>query len=132
MNYCKKHDCEFEKKCKACNREYQRKWFAANKEVQIKRVMQNAARHKQILQEVVESHLLSNPCVDCQETDMIVLDFDHVDPSQKEHSISKIITRGMSLEKLLKEIDKCVVRCANCHRRRTAQQFNTWRHKKFG
>jgi hypothetical protein len=26
------------------------------------------------------------------------------------------------------EIDKCDVRCANCHRRRTAADFGWWRH----
>ena len=34
-----------------------------------------------------------------------------------------------SWDKVLAEIEKCDVRCANCHRRRTAQQFDTLRHR---
>jgi len=43
------------------------------------------------------------------------LDFHHLDPKQKEFGIS---VRGLtrSWEKIRKEIDKCILVCANCHR----------------
>ena len=42
------------------------------------------------------------------------LSFHHKDPSQKDFGLS---TRGMtrSWEKMQKEIDKCILVCANCH-----------------
>ena len=131
MKYCKKHDCQYEKKCLICNREYQRKWFAENKETQLKRVTDNKNEHKIKLQNLVSEYLSSHPCIDCSETDHIVLDFDHIDPSLKSMSVSKIITNGYSEKKLIEEMNKCEIRCSNCHRRKTAKQFNTWRYIRF-
>lgn len=132
MKYCKKHDYEFEKKCKVCNREYQREWFAKNKEVQLERVMRNTARQRKLLRDFVEDYLINNPCIDCGESNPIVLDFDHIDLEKKEYGVSVIVLKGMSLEKLKTEVAKCEIRCSNCHRKRTAKQFNSWRHQRFG
>lgn len=41
------------------------------------------------------------------------LDFHHLDPSQKEFNLS-VTNNGWN--KLLKEVDKCVLLCSNCHR----------------
>jgi hypothetical protein len=32
---------------------------------------------------------------------------------------------------MLREIEKCDVRCANCHRRKTLAEVNSWRHRVF-
>lgn len=66
-------------------------------------------------------YLSENPCVDCGEPDPVVLHFDHRDPEAKEYNVSKMI--GSPWERILEEIGKCDVRCANCHVRRTAKQF---------
>ena len=68
----------------------------------------------------VFDHLKANPCVDCGETDPIVLEFDHRDPAEKLFALSKAARR--TLAAIRDEIAKCDVRCANCHRRRTAVQ----------
>lgn len=66
--------------------------------------------------------LKDRPCVDCkQKYDPCVMDFDHLDPSLKEENIN-ILKHRFSREKLLKEIEKCEVVCANCHRLRTKNQ----------
>jgi predicted HNH restriction endonuclease len=43
------------------------------------------------------------------------LDFHHRDPKQKSFGLS---VRGLtrSWEKIQKELDKCILVCANCHR----------------
>jgi hypothetical protein len=59
-----------------------------------------------------------HPCVECGESRPWCLDFDHRNPSNKKFEISKLVDHGSSLDKLVTEIEKCDVRCANCHRDR--------------
>lgn len=69
----------------------------------------------------VFNYLAEHPCIDCGESDPIVLEFDHI-LGKKAGTISNMITNN-GLEKIKEEIKKCVVRCANCHRRKTAVDF---------
>ncbi len=55
-------------------------------------------------------------CLDCGKRDHRVLDFHHRDPSDKAFSIADRATRGWSIGVIMKEIEKCDVLCANCHR----------------
>lgn len=43
-----------------------------------------------------------------------IFDFHHIDPSQKEVSWSTL--RNWSNDKIEKELNKCTLLCANCHR----------------
>jgi hypothetical protein len=70
-------------------------------------------------------YLLSHPCVDCGESDPIVLEFDHIN-GNKIANVSSI-KNTKNWDQVLAEIAKCEVRCANCHRRRTASQFLWWK-----
>lgn len=67
-------------------------------------------------------YLSAHPCVDCGESDPIVLEFDHRDPVAKDFDISNMRFKAFSLGRVMEEIAKCDVRCANCHRRRTYRQ----------
>lgn len=62
----------------------------------------------------VSEYLKSHPCVDCGNPNIIVLDFDHI--RGKERNVSDMVRGSMSIENIKKEIEKCEVRCANCHR----------------
>lgn len=62
--------------------------------------------------------LSSNPCVDCGEGDIRCLDFDHI-KNGKVMNISEMRIGGYCLETIKREIEKCEVRCANCHRKIT-------------
>ena len=44
-----------------------------------------------------------------------VYDFHHLDPSEKEFSLGQIGCR--SFDKIKVELDKCILLCANCHRK---------------
>lgn len=66
-------------------------------------------------------------CVDCGEQDLVVLDFDHVDG--KTASVSTLARRECSLARLAEEIARCTVRCANCHRRKTAEEHDYYRFR---
>jgi hypothetical protein len=56
-------------------------------------------------------------CVDCGINNHIILDFDHL--KDKKYNISRMIHNGFSWAAIKKEIAKCEVVCANCHRIRT-------------
>jgi len=43
-----------------------------------------------------------------------VLEFHHLDPAKKEASWNEM--RKWSWDKILTELDKCAILCANCHR----------------
>ena len=62
-----------------------------------------------------------HPCVDCGETDPIVLQSDHV-RGQKRNNISTMVCRGWAWSSILTELEKCETRCANCHMRKTARE----------
>jgi hypothetical protein len=63
--------------------------------------------------------LADHPCVDCSESDPIVLEFDH--RGDKLFNISNGL-RDRNWQTVLAEMEKCDVVCANCHRRRTAMR----------
>lgn len=66
----------------------------------------------------------SHPCIDCGETDPRCLEFDHRDPAEKTASVSSLIAKGAALKRIREEISLCDVRCANCHAKRTSDQFS--------
>ena len=69
--------------------------------------------------------LKASGCVDCGELDACVLEFDHVGP--KTGSVMTLARREVGLARLSAEIQQCEVRCANCHRRRTAREAGAYR-----
>ena len=71
-------------------------------------------------------YLSNHPCEICGEDDPIVLEFDHIDPSTKHRTVSKMISGHTSWNKILNEIEKCRILCANCHRRHTYKQQGHW------
>lgn len=54
-------------------------------------------------------------CEECGENRVLCLDFHHKEKS-KDFSIARGINRTYSKRKILKELKKCIVLCANCHR----------------
>lgn len=67
-------------------------------------------------QDLVNSVKATHPCP-CGESDIRCLDFDHI-RGEKDRNISRMVRDGYSLESIKREIEKCVVLCANCHRKK--------------
>lgn len=111
--------------CKPCNIERNKRWYREHPEARAARMDDYARRRKRWLQEQLLDYLKSHPCVDCGETDPIVLDFDHL--RDKVANVSMMVLRKRNWSLILAEIEKCEVRCANCHRRRTAARARTYR-----
>lgn len=59
--------------------------------------------------------------------DPIVLEFDHVF-GEKKYNLADLPSRYSSWETIQSEIQKCEVRCANCHRRITAKRAGNRRY----
>ncbi len=87
-------------------------------------------RHRLKIRAKMFEFLSVNPCVDCGEKDPIVLEFDHCDPKSKFKLVSKMLSGHYSWESVQKEMKKCEIRCANCHRRKTYAQFGFWGRSK--
>ncbi len=65
----------------------------------------------------------NKPCVDCLGWfEYYQMHFDHRDPTTKEFNISRALSCAWSSQRILKEITKCDVVCANCHATRTFKQ----------
>jgi len=83
-----------------------------------------AARNKKLhiaATKFIYEYLLEHPCVDCGAKDPRVLQFDHV-RGRKKYLVSKMVTGRYPMQKVVAEIKKCDVRCANCHALRTAEE----------
>lgn len=55
-------------------------------------------------------------CSRCDEDRYFCLEYHHLKPENKKFAISEAIRQGYGKESILKEIDKCIVLCSNCHR----------------
>lgn len=92
---------------------YQKKYYNKHKKYYSTKARQ---REEQIQMEI-ESIKSLYGCKICGEKDYVVLDFHHQNPSKKEFNISSAVTAGWSFQRIKVEIQKCIVVCANCHRR---------------
>lgn len=108
--------------CKLCVKAYDSLYYKQNKH---RRPPQRKADRER-KQDYIFAYLSKNPCVDCGESDPVVLEFDHIN-GNKIAAIADYLTR--SILRIKSEIDKCVVRCANCHRRKTAKELGYYRYK---
>jgi hypothetical protein len=91
-----------------------------NQDRQKENVKNNNQQYRQNARDYVFEYLSTHPCSICGETDPVVLEFHHV--GDKDNEVSRLMGRGASLEALIREIKKCSVVCANCHRRITAEE----------
>ena len=126
--FFKKRDRLASSYCKPCQLEYVREHYRRTKGASNARRYVLAEIYKERNRRLVYAHLAGHPCVDCAESDIIVLDFDHIRGS-KLSSISRMINDCVSIAKLRAEMEKCEVRCANCHRRKTAFECDSYRTK---
>jgi len=59
-------------------------------------------------------------CSRCNEDHPMCLDFHHIDPGVKENTVSNMAAQR-NMSGVLREISKCIVLCANCHRKEHAR-----------
>lgn len=103
--------------CRPCRAAYQHDHYLENRPVLIarSRARNEAERHRRVA--LIVEYLRFHPCVDCGETDPVVLEFDHL--GEKSFTVAAGL-KTRSWAAIQAEIEKCEVVCVNCHRRRTA------------
>jgi len=108
-------------------RESSRRHYAKHRKQVIAKAKEYSKAARQRVRTYIKAYLEANPCVDCGETDIIVLEFDHIG-DDKHFSISDASRNGYGITRIKAEIAKCEVRCANCHRKKTYERGG-WTHK---
>lgn len=94
-------------------KEYARKWYHENK---AKRKASNKASAARVRAWFVE-YRKALKCSRCPESDPVCLEFHHRNPADKDLAVSIMASHGYGRKRILKEISKCEVLCANCHRK---------------
>lgn len=115
--------------CKICANEYNnsvrnpnygKEYYAKNK-VTIKKASRVFAKQQYRAGRLkILEYFMEHSCVSCGESNPVVLEFHHTDPSTKLGCVSNLV-KTKNWEIVLEEIRKCVVLCANCHRIETAK-----------
>jgi hypothetical protein len=93
-------------------------YYWRNREFELQRVRIRQAGMVELLRD-----LRRVPCADCgRRFRPYQMDFDHRDPSTKSFDVKAGRTMLMSTKRVLAEVAKCDIVCANCHRIRTREQ----------
>ncbi len=116
--------------CRACERIYKKDWFLRNREHHMANVYARKLRVRSGTRVHVLAYLTDHPCVDCGEGNLVVLDFDHV--KSKRWNIAYMVSCGFAWATIEAEIQRCEVRCANCHRIKTAREQGYYDRKSSG
>ena len=120
---CKKEYKDYGQRCslcKDCKRVYDRLFHKnRSKEQLIKKIRLQKERLLENRKKTYQ-YLLEHPCLICGESRVACLHFHHVD--EKSFTISSNMSK--SWKNIKKEIDKCVVLCANCHAIETATELD--------
>ena len=88
---------------------YQREWYKKNRES----VLLKVKLAKETKRDFVNNIKKEAKCK-CGETRWYVLEFHHRD--EKEFSIAKALMDNLGYDRIKREIDKCDIICANCHK----------------
>jgi hypothetical protein len=105
--------------CRDCHRAHAAERYRGFSADQLRTKTRNEHVRRAVLRARVWEILRTRWCADCGEPDPVVLDFDHL--REKRGNIADLVSAGASWSSIEFELQKCEVRCGNCHRRRTAE-----------
>jgi len=92
---------------------YRRKWYAENS----KSEKEHVARRRKEIKKWLNDYRSNLNCSKCNEDHPATLDFHHKNPKEKEFQVTHLAHYGYSIDRIKKEIAKCMVLCSNCHRK---------------
>jgi hypothetical protein len=124
--YFKKTENRYDGMCKYCHRLHRKQHYKENRQYYLDKKKRNADKYFEQNKKLV-LNTLKPGCVDCGETNILCLQFDHL--GDKKGDISTMI-KTYKPETVKKEIEKCEVVCANCHAKRTVlRSGDSWKLK---
>ncbi len=119
--------------CKCCYKLSREKTYKEhyknNKDIYIKRARERQLKINEINAETVFDFLQDKKCEHCGISDILVLEFHHRNKNEKYANISHLMINGGPINKVLEEMEKCDILCANCHRIETHKENNSYRYK---
>ena len=116
------------KTCRECHHKHQNNWYERHKEQHLENVHARKRRVRDDAREYVWQYLSTHPCISCGASDPVVLEFHHREG--KDNAVSEMVAGGYPIHTIQKEIDKCDVLCANCHRKLTHTERGWFRGRK--
>jgi hypothetical protein len=121
--------CDLRAPCRDCrDRASKRRYYLRNRSRLLASISERNQRSKATNITNLAEYFHTHHCVDCQENDFLCLEFDHL--RDKTADVGHLLANGSSSwQKILAEINKCEVICANCHRRRTGATSNSYKHR---
>jgi hypothetical protein len=96
--------------CRECDNAKQRERYQENKKYYYSKCKNQRNKVRQFVDNIKKCG-----CKLCDEKEICCLEFHHL--FDKEDTISLMVAKSMSLDKIILEIKKCVVLCSNCHRK---------------
>jgi hypothetical protein len=96
---------------KEYQRNYQRSWHQRHRAKRLTRMYERKAA----IHDYIQNMKNQLRCVNCGQRHPATLHFHHLNSEDKTFNISYAVNRGFSLDRIKKEIEKCIVLCANCH-----------------
>jgi hypothetical protein len=94
-------------------RTYRKRWYKLNAKSAVEVVKERKLKIKKWFRDYKKGF----KCSRCFEAHPAVIDFHHKDSSKKDDDIAYFVANGYSPKRIIKELEKCEVLCANCHRK---------------
>lgn len=101
--------------CKDCVRTHNRIKYKSSPEDR-QRIRRNHKNSSARNKDYWRSYLKDKSCLHCGFNNPVALDFHHLDPKDKKNSVAVLKNNSYSIETIEKEMSKCIILCANCHR----------------
>ena len=96
-------------------------WQTENPERHRENVRASKSRRRDAIRNFLRDYKTAAGCTDCGYNEHpAALEFDHLPEFEKSFNLSTAPFEGIAMERVLEEIAKCEVVCANCHAIRTA------------
>lgn len=112
--------------CRDCKNARNRDDFHNKKKSRKKSINQSRKNRIETNRKNMLEYLSDKSCVDCGESDPVVLEFDHEPGVHKRDCVSRLVDKA-SWKSILEEIGKTQIVCVNCHRIRTFKRHGWYK-----